>query len=72
MWRLIPIAFAAVLMAGCGGQRPTGSPNDPNEQQGNTKAKPEKSITGAVGKERGDNQAGRNAHNGRAGANDNK
>ena len=60
------------MLGGCGGQPQKGSPNDPNEQQGNAKAKPEDSITKKSNKQPGDNQAGRNVHDGGARANDNK
>ena len=40
-----------------------GSPNDPNEQQGNTKAQPEKSVGSNTNKQPSDNKAGRNVHN---------
>ncbi len=49
-----------------------GSNNDPNEQQGNPKAQPEKSATGVSNKQPNDNKAGRNAHSDTPNANDNK
>ena len=61
------------LLTGCGGQRQTGSANDPNEQQGYPRARPEKGITGAQNAQPGDNKANRNAHTGlKNGQQDNK
>jgi hypothetical protein len=54
----------AGMTCGCGGQGERGSPRDPNEQQGNPKAKPEKSITSKPGKQPADDQAGKDAHTG--------
>lgn len=57
------LALSLVSVAcGCGGQRKTGSPSDPNEQQGNAKAQPEKSIAPKPGSQPADDQAGKNAH----------
>lgn len=70
--KLLLILLVAGLACSCGGQKQTGSPNDPNEQQGNPKAQPEKSVTNKSDKQPSDNQAGRNAHNGKANGNDNK
>lgn len=70
--KLLALIAIVGLACSCGGQKQTGNPNDPNEQQGNPKAQPEKSVTDTTNKQPSDNQAGRNAHNGKAKANDNK
>ena len=60
---LLAVVLAAIA-CGCGGQGERGSPRDPNEQQGNPKAQPEKSITSKPGKQPADDQAGKDAHTG--------
>ncbi len=72
MSKLPFILLIAGLACSCGGQRRTGSSNDPNEQQGNTKAQPEKGVTSNTNKQPNDNKAGRNAHSDTPNANDNK
>ena len=72
MRKFILVLVAIGMASGCGGQHEKGAPNDPNEQQGNAKAKPEDSITKKSDKQPSDNQAGRNAHSGTPHANDNK
>ncbi len=62
MLKLLPFILIAGLAVSCGGQPQIGSPNDPNEQQGNPKAQPEKSVENKSNEEPSDNQAGRNAH----------
>jgi len=62
--RVLTAVMLAAVTCGCGGQGERGSPRDPNEQQGNPKAQPEKSITSKPGKQPGDDQAGRDAHSG--------
>lgn len=59
IWLAIAIMASA---CGCEGQSGKGSPSDPNEQQGNAKAQPEKSISPKPGKQPGDDQAGKDAH----------
>jgi hypothetical protein len=66
------IALSVVSLCSCGGQRQTGSPNDPNEQQGNPAAQPEKSVTNKSNKEPDTNKAGKNAHTGLPNGQDNK
>lgn len=59
------IWLALALLAvgcGCGGQRGKGSPNDPNEQQGNPNAKPEQSVSPKPGSQPGDDKAGKDPH----------
>ena len=61
--KLLPFLLFAGFAVSCGGQKQTGSPNDPNEQQGNPQAQPAKSDTSSKSnKEPVDNKAGRNAH----------
>ena len=72
MSKILVLVVALGMGCGCGGQHEKGSPNDPNEQQGNAKAQPENSITKKSDKQPSDNQAGRNAHSGTPHANDNK
>ncbi len=59
-FKLLPLLLAAGLAVSCDVQ--TGTPNDPNEQQGNPKAQPAESVTNKSNEEPLDNQAGRNAH----------
>ncbi len=54
--------IVAGLLTGCNSR--TSQSHDPDQQQGNPQAHPEKSATGDSKREPGDNQAGRDAHSG--------
>src|SRR4051794_8003347 len=44
-WKAAPVVVFALVSIGCGGEPGHhGTPSDPNEEQGNPKAQPEKSI----------------------------
>jgi len=58
---LITIIVAG-LQTGCNSR--TSQAHDPNQEQGNPQAHPEKSATGESGREPSDNQAGKDAHSG--------
>lgn len=62
MRKLFPFVLLAALACSCGNERQIGTPNDPNEQQGNPQAQPEKSVKNKSNSEPSDNAAGRNAH----------
>jgi hypothetical protein len=58
--------FATILMiglCGCGGDRGhTATPSDPNEQQGNPNAKPEKSVKPVSNAQADGDKAGKDPH----------
>lgn len=62
MRKLFPLVLLAGLACSCGNERQIGTPNDPNEQQGNPKAQPEKSVKNKSNSEPSGNAAGRNVH----------
>lgn len=58
---LLLIIIVIAGLSAC--SRPT-APSDTDQQQGNAQAQPEKNATSKSNHEPGDNQAGRDAHNG--------
>ena len=64
MTRKLLLAFVvAFTLCSCSGDRGHyGTPSDPNEQQGNPKAQPEKSIKGVSNAQADGDKAGKDPH----------
>ncbi|MBV8708186.1 MAG: hypothetical protein JO182_31135 [Acidobacteriaceae bacterium] len=63
VWKVLPVLFLG-LLCGCksSDRGHYGTPSDPNEQQGNPNAKPEKSIKSVDNKEADGNKASKDPH----------
>jgi len=63
LWDIMPVIVLAVAACGCGGEPGHhGTPGDPNEQQGNPKAQPEKSINAKPGDQPDSDKSGKDPH----------
>ncbi len=63
LWKIAPVLVFAVASVGCGGEPGHhGTPSDPNEQQGNPKAQPEKSINGKPGSQPDSDKTSKDPH----------
>lgn len=63
LWKIVPIVALALATWSCGGEPGHhGTPSDPNEQQGNPKAQPEKSINGKPGSQPDSDKSGKDPH----------
>lgn len=61
--KIVAISGMLLCLGACNGDRGHyGTPSDPNEQQGNPQAKPEKSIKGVSNGEADGNKAGKDPH----------
>jgi hypothetical protein len=62
-WKAAPVVVFALVSIGCGGEPGHhGTPSDPNEEQGNPKAQPEKSINGKPGDQPSSDKTSRDPH----------
>ena len=64
LWKIAPLVVFAFVSIGCGGTEPghRGTPSDPNEEQGNPKAQPEKSINGKPGSQPESDKTSKDPH----------
>lgn len=63
LWKIAPAIVFAFVSIGCGGvPGHHGTPSDPNEEQGNPKAQPEKSINGKPGSQPESDKTSKDPH----------
>jgi hypothetical protein len=63
LWKIAPVIALALASIGCGGEPGHhGTPSDPNEEQGNPKAQPEKSIKDKPGDQPNSDKASKDPH----------